>query len=123
MQVGFGSNNGRTRKKANAPDCVRYNIPCRSAEKIPTKPVHADAKPQDALCLILDIHLEGESGFDLKRQLSLSAPTLPVIFITGRDCTANREAAQKVGGAAYLPKPFESKALLDALEIAIRTRS
>ena len=84
---------------------------------------HADAKPQEALCLILDIHLNGESGFDLKRQLSHSVPALPVIFITGQDSKASREAAQQVGGAAYLPKPFESKALLDALEIAIRTRS
>ena len=84
---------------------------------------HADAKPQEALCLILDIHLKGESGFDLKRQLSRSVPALPVIFITGQDSKVSREAAQQVGGAAYLPKPFESKALLDALEIATRTRS
>lgn len=80
---------------------------------------HADAKPQEALCLILDIHLNGESGFDLKRQLSHSFPALPVIFITGRDSKASREAAQQVGGVAYLPKPFRSKALLDALETAI----
>jgi FixJ family two-component response regulator len=81
---------------------------------------HADAKPQQALCLILDIHLKGESGFDLKRQLSHVAPTLPVIFMTARDCVANREAARQAGGVAYLPKPFESKTLLDALETAIR---
>ena len=80
---------------------------------------HADAKPQEALCLILDIHLNEESGFDLKRQLSHSFPALPVIFITGRDSKASREAAQQVGGVAYLPKPFRSKALLDALETAI----
>lgn len=84
---------------------------------------HADAKPQEALCLILDIHLNGESGFDLKRQLSHSFPALPVIFITGRDSKASREAAQQVGGVAYLPKPFRSKALLDALETAIHKPS
>jgi FixJ family two-component response regulator len=84
---------------------------------------YARAMPQEAACLILDIHLNGESGIDLKRQLSRSVPTLPVVFITGRDCSANREAAQQAGAAAYLPKPFGSKALLDALETAIRTRS
>lgn len=83
---------------------------------------HARAKPEEAVCLILDIHLKGESGFDLKRQLSHAVPALPVIFITGRDCNANREAAQQVGGAAYLPKPFVSKALVDALETAIHAR-
>jgi FixJ family two-component response regulator len=84
---------------------------------------HAGAQPQEAVCLILDIHLKRESGFDLKRQLSHAAPALPVIFMTGRDCDTNREAARQAGGVAYLPKPFESKALLDALDIAIRTRS
>ena len=84
---------------------------------------HAGAQPQEAACLILDIHLKGESGFDLKRQLSHSVPALPVIFITGQDSKASREAAQQVGGVGYLPKPFGSKALLDALDIAIRTRS
>ena len=77
---------------------------------------HADAKPHEALCLILDIHLKGESGFDLKRQLATTAPALPVIFITGRDSEASREAAQQLGGVAYLLKPIGSKALLDALE-------
>jgi FixJ family two-component response regulator len=84
---------------------------------------HAGAKPQEAECLILDIHLDGESGIDLKRQLSKSVPALPVIFITGRDSEANRHAVQQVGGAAYLTKPFECKALLEAIETAIRTRS
>ena len=63
------------------------------------------------------------SGFDLKRQLSHTVPGLPVIFITGRDSEISRETAQQVGGAAYLVKPFELKALLDALEIATHTRS
>jgi FixJ family two-component response regulator len=81
------------------------------------------AKPQEAECLILDIHLDGESGIDLKRQLSSVVPALPVIFITGRDSEANRRAAQEVGGAAYLTKPFGCKALLEAIETVIRTRS
>ena len=84
---------------------------------------HSDAKSREVLCLILDIHLNGESGFDLKRQLSHTVPGLPVIFITGRDSEISRETAHQVGGAAYLVKPFESKALLDALEIATHTRS
>ena len=81
---------------------------------------HADAKPQEALCLILDIHLKGESGFDLKQQLSHSVPAPPVIFITGQDSTASREAGRRRGVSA---KPFGSKALLDALETAIHKLS
>jgi FixJ family two-component response regulator len=84
---------------------------------------YAGAKPQEAECVILDIHLDGESGIDLKRQLSNSVPALPVIFITGRDSEASRHAAQAVGGAAYLTKPFGCKALIAAIETATRTRS
>ena len=38
------------------------------------------AKPQEAVCLILDIQLDGESGIDLKRQLSHSIPVPPDHF-------------------------------------------
>jgi FixJ family two-component response regulator len=94
---------------------------CRSFSSIAEFNTRANYK--EAACLILDIHLNGESGIDLKRQLSHSVPALPVIFMTGRDCSANREAAKQVGGAGYLAKPFESKALLDLLEAAIRSPS
>ena len=83
---------------------------------------HSRAKPLEAACLIVDIQLNG-AGFDLKRQLSHSDPGLPVIFITGSDTEENRIAAQRVGAAAYLPKPFGSKVLIEAIETAIRSPS
>jgi FixJ family two-component response regulator len=84
---------------------------------------NACARQHEADCLILDIRLEGESGIDLKRQLSHSVPSLPVIFITGCDSYANRQAVEQVGCAAYLPKPFGCKALLEAIETAIHKNS
>jgi FixJ family two-component response regulator len=83
----------------------------------------AGTKSQEVDCLILDIHLNGESGIDLKRQLSQGLSALPVIFITGCDTDANRRAVQQVGAAGYLPKPFRSKALIEAIETATRSRS
>jgi FixJ family two-component response regulator len=83
---------------------------------------YSKAKPRQAVCLIVDIQLNG-AGFELKRQLSHSDPGLPVIFITGSDTEENRLAAQQVGAAAYLPKPFGSKALISAIETAIRSPS
>jgi FixJ family two-component response regulator len=82
----------------------------------------AKAKPRQADCLIVDIQLNG-AGFELKKQLSLSDPELPVIFITGSDTEENRLAAQQLGAAAYLPKPFGSKALVSAIETAVRSPS
>ena len=83
---------------------------------------YSKAKPRQAVCLIVDIQLNG-TGLELKRQLSHSDPELPVIFITGSDTEENRLAAQQVSAAAYLPKPFGSKSLISAIETAIRSPS
>ena len=73
----------------------------------------------DATCLVLDIHLNGMSGIELWRQLTLSGIELPVIFITANDSEATRQAAMETGCAAYLPKPFSTKLLIDAIETAL----
>lgn len=80
------------------------------------------AKSLQAACRIIDIQLNG-AGFQLKRQLSNFDPALPVIFMTGSDTEANRLAAQQMGAAAYLAKPFGSKALIEALKTAARSSS
>jgi DNA-binding response OmpR family regulator len=41
--------------------------------------------------------------------------SLPVIFMTGDDQEATRQAAMEAGCAAYLRKPFSSSALMNAI--------
>lgn len=72
-----------------------------------------------AACLVLDIHLPGLSGFDLRRRLAQTGTRPPVIFITGHDEPAAREQAEALGAAAYLPKPFAGRALVDAVSRAV----
>jgi FixJ family two-component response regulator len=79
----------------------------------------ARADPVDAMCLVLDIHLTGTSGIDLRCQLSQSGSTLPVIFITGNDSERTRKAAMQAGCTAYLPKPFSAQALVDGISRAL----
>jgi FixJ family two-component response regulator len=69
-------------------------------------------------CLILDIHLPGMSGFDLQRQLIASGTRIPVIFITGHDRNRMEEEAMRLEAIAYLRKPFDEQALLDAIQLA-----
>ena len=69
-------------------------------------------------CLILDIHLPGMSGFDLQKQLIKSRSLIPVIFITGHDRPRMKDEAMRVGGVAYLRKPFDEQCLLDAIQLA-----
>jgi FixJ family two-component response regulator len=70
-------------------------------------------------CLVLDIHLGGMSGIDLQRQLISSGLDLPVIFMTGIDNEATREAAFDASCVGYLRKPFLAKLLIDAINSAI----
>jgi FixJ family two-component response regulator len=71
-----------------------------------------------ATCLILDIHLSGMSGIELRHRLAASGSRLPVIFITALDDEATRREAMKAGCVAFLRKPFLSRLLLDAIEKA-----
>lgn len=72
----------------------------------------------EALCLLLDVHLNDASGIDVKRRLTRSGVRLPVIFITANDNNATRRSIAEVGCIAYLPKPFTAKSLVEAIALA-----
>src|SRR6476646_3599061 len=48
-------------------------------------------------CILLDIHLGGASGIELRRRLTASGSTLPVIFMTALDDDGVRREALRVG--------------------------
>lgn len=70
---------------------------------------------ENAICIVLDINLDGKSGIDLRRRLTEKGITAPVIYITGNDSTANRAAAIASGCVAYLTKPFTARSLIDSV--------
>ena len=70
-------------------------------------------------CLILDVRMHGMDGFELQRQLRVSHPEIPVIFITAHGNDAACSQALKDGAVAYLRKPFSEQALLNAIEAAL----
>ena len=69
----------------------------------------------EAACLVVDIHLGGISGIDLKRRLKSQGSDFPVIFMTAVDSEETRRDAVDVGFVAYLRKPFLAKLLIDAI--------
>jgi FixJ family two-component response regulator len=69
----------------------------------------------DAACLILDIHLRGMSGIELRRRLTQAGSKLPVIFITAIDDEPTRLAADEAGCVACLRKPFAASLLMGAI--------
>jgi FixJ family two-component response regulator len=66
----------------------------------------------EAACLVLDVHLDGMSGFELGRRLKASGSQLPVIFITAADDEATESRAMELGCIAFLQKPFAPNALI-----------
>jgi FixJ family two-component response regulator len=72
-----------------------------------------------ATCLLLDIHLGGISGIELRRRLAASGSKRPVIFMTANDDEATRNEAMDAGCIAYLQKPFAGQVLLDAIGKAV----
>jgi FixJ family two-component response regulator len=66
-------------------------------------------------CLIADMTMRGLSGLELKQQLNLYRPDLPMIIITADDCDEMRNSAREAGVAALFRKPVDTQALLDAI--------
>ena len=70
-------------------------------------------------CLVVDIRMPGFSGLDLQRELLATGRAIPVIFITSFDTMETREEAKMLGATAYLKKPVDEHALLDAIRRAL----
>jgi FixJ family two-component response regulator len=70
-------------------------------------------------CLVLDIHLQDMTGFELQGRLAGTWAAIPLIFITAHDDAATRERMRQAGVGSYLRKPFEKRALLAAIERAL----
>ena len=78
-----------------------------------------DTTQAPADCLLLDIHMGGMSGLDLRRQLTVLGQTTPVIFVTAHDEPKTREEARQVGSSGYLCKPVPGRLLLETIAKAV----
>jgi FixJ family two-component response regulator len=72
----------------------------------------------EAMCLVLDVQLDGESGIEVRYRLTKAGISLPVIYITANDSDTIRAAAIESGCLAYLTKPFPAKSLIEPIERA-----
>lgn len=62
-------------------------------------------------CLILDVMMPGENGFDLARFVRQSS-TVPILMLTARTDASDRVQGLEIGADDYLAKPFEPRELL-----------
>ncbi|MFP7571108.1 response regulator transcription factor [Marivita sp. S2033] len=73
-----------------------------------------DRKPD---VVILDVMLPGKSGYDILRELRADPMTeaLPVLMLTARGQTKDREIAERAGCDAFMSKPFSNADMLDTV--------
>jgi FixJ family two-component response regulator len=68
-----------------------------------------------AACLVLDVHMNEMSGFDLQERL-----TVPIIFISAHDDATTLARIERSGAAAHLQKPFDPSTVLSAIRQAVQ---
>ncbi|RLJ60070.1 response regulator receiver domain-containing protein [Litoreibacter meonggei] len=64
--------------------------------------------------VVLDVMLPGRSGFDILRDLRSEATTkeLPILMLTARGQTKDRELAESYGVSHFMTKPFSNEEML-----------
>ena len=70
-------------------------------------------------CIVLDLHMPVVNGFEVQTRMAQSGMRVPVIIITGHDSDETRNRALDGMPVAYLRKPVDDQALLDAIELAL----
>lgn len=71
-------------------------------------------------CVVLDLHMPRVTGFDVQARLAVTHGSLPVVIITAHDSQEAHDRAIEGGAKAYLRKPVDGQALLDAIASAIK---
>lgn len=69
-------------------------------------------------CLILDVNLPGDDGFEVLAKLRQRGVDAPVIFVSGRCTAATRARAQRANAIALFEKPVQPNELLKAIDRA-----
>ncbi|HWA44219.1 MAG TPA: response regulator [Hypericibacter adhaerens] len=73
---------------------------------------------KSALCLVLDLHLPGMSGFELLEHLAAEGRSYPTILMTGRSDRTVQQQARELGALTLLDKPIDFPRLMEALDQA-----
>ncbi len=82
--------------------------------------------PQGPACVVLDMCMDGLNGLEVQEALRLNRRQIPIVFLSGHGNVATATKAIKGGADDFLEKPFQPKALMEAIRHAIehdRTQS
>jgi DNA-binding NtrC family response regulator len=66
--------------------------------------------------VLLDIKMPKMNGLDFLKEIKKVRPSLPVIIVTGYQSVEMAQEAVRNGASDYIPKPFDSAHILDAVK-------
>lgn len=71
--------------------------------------------------ILMDIVMPGMSGFQATRKIGKDEATrdIPIIFVTTKDQETDRIWGMRQGAIAYITKPVDKNALIDAINKAL----
>lgn len=72
--------------------------------------------PNDSACILLDVRMPVMDGLAVQTALQERGNTMPIIVLTGHGDVSVAVQAMKNGAIEFLEKPYEKKALLEAIE-------
>lgn len=72
--------------------------------------------------LLLDINMQGESGFELCRKLR-EKEDFPILFISARQSDDDILIALNIGGDDYIKKPYSLSVLLAKVNVILRRKN
>jgi two-component system response regulator FixJ len=67
------------------------------------------------LCIILDLHMPGVSGFQVLDALQARGNTVPIILFSGRSDFTTEEFAYQSGVVALLAKPIDAETMIELI--------
>ena len=70
-------------------------------------------------CIILDLHMEGLSGYDVLENLAAKGSNIPVIVLSADFQEGSRKRALELGALEFLNKPPNKNELKSAIEHAL----
>ena len=80
-----------------------------------------EARPQ---LVLLDIHLQGESGFDVLREIRAQAALaqVPIIAVTAFAMPGDRERCLRAGFDGYVSKPIDTRQFPQYIDTFLKER-
>ena len=79
--------------------------------------------PVAGICIILDLHMPGISGFQVLDALKARGNIVPIILFSGRSDVTTEEFSHHSGVIALLTKPVDAKKMIELIEYCLSEKA